>query len=95
MQRDLVPRHKTLYLAASHTTASIEGSSAPDYQDRAISPQRDKDVRLNSVATLPSGETSHSCNSSSSWAVTNAIEKINQPFAFSIHKVIAQHGGTA
>ena len=30
---------------------------------RPISPQRDKDVRLNSVAALPSGETSHSCSS--------------------------------
>jgi hypothetical protein len=36
-----------------------------DYQDRALSPQRDKDVRLNSVAALPSGEASQSCSSSS------------------------------
>jgi hypothetical protein len=34
-----------------------------NYQDRAISPQRDKDVRLNSVAALPSEEISHSCSS--------------------------------
>jgi hypothetical protein len=34
-----------------------------DYQDRAISPRRDKDVRLNNIAALPSGETSHSCSS--------------------------------
>ena len=33
--------------------------------DRPVSPQRDKDVKLNSVAALPSGETSHSCSSSS------------------------------
>jgi hypothetical protein len=34
-----------------------------DYQDSAISPRRDKDVRLNNIAALPSGETSHSCSS--------------------------------
>ena len=34
------------------------------YQDLALSPQRDKDVRSNSVA-LPSREANHSCNSPS------------------------------
>src|SRR5215471_3443509 len=35
------------------------------FQERALSPQRGKAARLNSVAALPSGETSHSCSSSS------------------------------
>jgi hypothetical protein len=36
-----------------------------DYQNRALSSQRDKGVRLNSVVALPSGEANHSCSSSS------------------------------
>ena len=33
------------------------------HQDRVLSPQRDKDVSLNSVAALPSSDAHHSCSS--------------------------------
>jgi hypothetical protein len=65
-----------------------------DYQDRAISPQRDKDVRLNNIAALPSGETSHSCNSFSVLG-RDSLEKFSRLFASPARRVITQHDGTA
>jgi hypothetical protein len=66
-------------------------------QDRALSPQRDKDVRLNSVAVLPFGRAKPVVQFLFCLGLStlNPIEKFNRSFASPVRKLIAQHDVTA